>query len=329
MAQGLDHGEIVVDATISTSYVEHAPIEPEAGCLDGWRYWTIAACTQAPVMDQEDTAKVLGLPAGACSDCSCRCRRWIWHKAGCIPAAPSWSGRPENGTALPHGLHTPRIDDIDDKAPPGKDAGRLSADRYGTITGMVFEGDFNTGAYASWGPTVATRVPIHASGPYRVPHYFAEASAIHTNGPVAGAFRGFGCRRPLLQEKLMDRLADAVGLDRLQIRMQNALRTVTERFAVNSFMGSGIAECLMALRQMAGRGRPWRTLTLQISMSNAASALPPAGMVVAILPCPIRPPCASESHRRRAEAHQGATDIGQGANTVITQICADALGINL
>ena len=61
-AAGLDHGEIVVDATISTSYVEHAPIEPEAGCawMDG-DILTIAACTQAPVMDQ-DTAKVLSLP---------------------------------------------------------------------------------------------------------------------------------------------------------------------------------------------------------------------------------------------------------------------------
>ena len=81
------------------------------------------------------------------------------------------------------------------KRHPAKMQGRLSADRYGTITGMVFEGDFNTGAYASWGPTVATRVPIHASGPYRVPHYFAEASAIHTNGPVAERFAVLGCRR--------------------------------------------------------------------------------------------------------------------------------------
>ncbi|NCV92920.1 MAG: hypothetical protein EBW30_09145 [Synechococcaceae bacterium WB7_3xG_012] len=62
-ADGLGLGEVSVDATMRTSYVEHAPIEPEAGCawMDG-DVLTISACTQAPVMDQEDTAKVLGLP---------------------------------------------------------------------------------------------------------------------------------------------------------------------------------------------------------------------------------------------------------------------------
>ena len=51
---------------------------------------------------------------------------------------------------------------------------------------------FDTGAYASWGPTVANRVPVHASGPYRLPHVAARARAVHTHNPVAGAFRGFG-----------------------------------------------------------------------------------------------------------------------------------------
>ena len=80
--------------------------------------------------------------------------------------------------------------------------GSLAADSDGRIVGMTFEGEFNTGAYASWGPTVATRVPIHASGPYRVPHYLAEAHAIHTSGPTAGAFRGFGVLSCLRQINL-------------------------------------------------------------------------------------------------------------------------------
>ena len=57
---------------------------------------------------------------------------------------------------------------------------------------MDFTGDFNTGAYASWGPTVANRVPVHASGPYFVPHYRALTRAVHTHLVPAGAFRGFG-----------------------------------------------------------------------------------------------------------------------------------------
>jgi aldehyde oxidoreductase len=62
----------------------------------------------------------------------------------------------------------------------------------GRLTAIVFDGDFDTGAYASWGPTVADRVPVHCSGPYKVPHVLARSAGRFTNAPPAGAFRGFG-----------------------------------------------------------------------------------------------------------------------------------------
>ena len=81
-----------------------------------------------------------------------------------------------------------------------------------TLVAVDFEADFNTGAYASWGPTVANRVPVHASGPYFVPHYRAEARAIHTHLVPAGAFRGFGVpQAAIAQEQLYDELADRLG----------------------------------------------------------------------------------------------------------------------
>ena len=52
------------------------------------------------------------------------------------------------------------------KRHPAEMKATIGADAEGRVTGMVFDGDFNTGAYASWGPTVANRVPVHASGPY-------------------------------------------------------------------------------------------------------------------------------------------------------------------
>ena len=71
---------------------------------------------------------------------------------------------------------------------------RIGATRDGRLTAMDFTGEFNTGAYASWGSTVANRVPVHAGGPYVYDAYRARTVAIHTNAPPAGAFRGFGCR---------------------------------------------------------------------------------------------------------------------------------------
>ena len=111
------------------------------------------------------------------------------------------------------------------KRHPARMEVRAGCDAEGRLVGMIFEGRFDTGPYASWGPTVANRVPVHATGPYRVPAVLAEARAVHTNGAISGAFRGFGVpQAAIAQEQLFDRLAEAAGLDRLEFRLRNALR---------------------------------------------------------------------------------------------------------
>ena len=332
-ADGLATADAVVSAAIDTPYVEHAPIEPEAGC--GWMegdVLAISACTQAPVMDQEDTAKILGLPL---------------EKVRIIPAAAGGgfgtkldvSLQPLLGLAvmktgkpcrMVYSRHESMI--ATTKRHPAAMRGSLAADTDGRIVGMTFEGEFNTGAYASWGPTVATRVPIHASGPYRVPHYLAEAHAIHTSGPTAGAFRGFGVpQATILQEILMDRLALGLGIDRLDIRRRNALVDGDRTVCGQQLSGVGIAECLDALVPA------WTEAGPRIAAFNAENRTVKRGLGVAscwygcgntALPNPstIRLGITPDG---RLRLHQGATDIGQGSNTVITQICADALGMPL
>ena len=317
--------------TISTSYVEHAPIEPEAGAAwleDG--VLVIKACTQAPVMDQEDTAKILGLEL---------------DKVRIIPAATGGgfgtkldvSLQPLLGLAVlktgkPCRMVYTRQESMTSttKRHPASMTATLAADGQGKLTAMEFEGSFNTGAYASWGPTVATRVPIHASGPYRVPHYLAEAHAVHTNGPVAGAFRGFGVpQATIIQEMLMDRLAEACQMDRLDFRRQNALRDGEKTVCGQQLEAAGIAECLEALAPH------WQAAAKSVQAFNASQPDKKRGIGVAscwygcgntALPNPstIRLGITADGHLR---LHQGATDIGQGSNTVITQICADALGM--
>jgi len=202
--------------------------------------------------------------------------------------------------------------------------GKIGCDAAGLVTGMLFDGDFNTGAYASWGPTVAVRVPVHASGPYRTPNYRAEARAIHTNGPPSGAFRGFGVpQAALIQETLYDDLADACGLDRLEFRLKNALRDGQKSVCGQELQGVGIADCLEALRE------PWaqalaRAKGIDGRGVGIASCWYGCGNTGLPNPSTIRIGITSTGHLR---IHQGATDIGQGSNTVITQIAADALGL--
>ena len=208
---------------------------------------------------------------------------------------------------------------------------RIGATRDGRLSGMVFDGLFNTGAYASWGPTVANRVPVHASGPYRVADYRAEAKGIHTHCVPSGAFRGFGVpQSAIAQESLLDELADKLGLDRLEFRILNALDNNVPTVCGQVFeQGVGIKPCLEALRPA------WADERAAVAAFNAASQMHKRGVGVAggwygcgntsmSNPSTIKSGIRADG---QIVLHQGAVDIGQGSNTVIAQIFATALGV--
>jgi hypothetical protein len=240
----------VVEGSVETPFVEHAYIEPEAGSawIEG-DMLVIRACTQAPAMDRDDTALVLGLPPE-------RVRIIPTGVGGGFGAKLDLSVQPLLGlvalkTGRPCRMVFTRAESLraSTKRHPSKITARIGCDAAGRLTGLAFEGVFDTGPYASWGPTVATRVPVHASGPYRIPAIEASALAVHTNGPVSGAFRGFGVpQAAIMQETLFDRLAEAAGLDRLEFRLLNAFRDGDATGTGQVLASTGIAECLEALR---------------------------------------------------------------------------------
>ena len=317
----------VVEGTMTTAFVEHAYIEPEAGAA--WmesETLVIRACTQAPGMDREDTAAILGMPLD-------RVRIIPSATGGGFGSKLDISLQPLIGlvtlkTGRPCRMVYSRQESMTSttKRHPAEMRGRIGCDAQGRITGMEFEGRFNTGAYSSWGPTVANRVPVHVSGPYLTPHVTAKARAIHTHGPVSGAFRGFGVPQGALwQETLYDRLAEKAGIDRLEFRLRNALRDGDPSATGQVLRAAGIHDCLAALQphwtraltEAAGqKGRGVGVASCWYGCGNTALPNPstiriglsPAGEVV---------------------LHQGATDIGQGSNTVIAQIAAEALGLPL
>ncbi|MGZ0189212.1 MAG: molybdopterin-dependent oxidoreductase, partial [Alphaproteobacteria bacterium] len=317
--------------SVETSFVEHAYIEPEAGSawMDGDTL-VIQACTQAPVMDQDDVAKVLGLTRETV-------RIIPLAAGGGFGSKLDVSLQPLIGlvtlkTGRPCRMVFTRRESMASttKRHPGKMTATIGVDASGQIRGMTFEGDFNTGPYASWGPTVANRVPVHASGPYQTPHYRATTRAIHTNSANAGAFRGFGVpQAAILQETLYDKLAEDAGLDRLEFRRRNALQDGDSTVCGQVLEGVGIFECLDALQPR------WRAALAVAEAFNNTNHMMKRGVGVAScwygcgntsLPNPstIRVGFTGDG---RLCLHQGATDIGQGSNTVITQICADALGM--
>jgi aldehyde oxidoreductase len=324
-ARALATSAHVVEGSFSTSHVEHAYIEPEAGAawMEG-EVLVIRACTQAPGMDLEDTATVLNLSQD-------RVRIIPSAVGGGFGSKLDLSLQPLIGlvalkTGRPARMVYSRAESMSSttKRHPAEMRGRIGCDALGRITAMEFEGRFDTGAYSSWGPTVANRVPVHVSGPYFTPTIHARARAVHTNGPVSGAFRGFGVPQGALwQETLYDRLAEKAGLDRLEFRILNALRNGDISPTGNVLQAVGIVDCLEALRPVWARGLEWAKGSKGRGIGVAScwygcgnTALPnPSTMRIGI------------TRDCEVVLHQGATDIGQGSNTVIPQIAADALGV--
>lgn len=330
--KALADAEIVVEGEYETGFVEHAYIEPEAGFARRVEdQIEIQACTQSPYMDRADIAKILGIAPEKVRIIPTAVGGGFGSKLDLsvqpFVALAAWKlGRPVR-------LVYSRNESIASttKRHPARMGLRAGATREGKLTALDFSADFNTGAYSSWGPTVAGRVPVHASGPYRVPNYRALTRAVHTNLVPAGAFRGFGVpQAAIAQEQVYDDLADRVGMDRLEFRILNALDdqtpTVTGQILGE---GVGIRACLEALRPR------WRAARAQAAESNLEAAGPlrrgvgVAGMWYGCgntsLPNPSTVRIGLKRDGRVA-LHQGAVDIGQGSNTIVTQICADALG---
>lgn len=328
----LARAEVVVEGHFNSGFVEHGYIEPEAGFAQmvGDRV-EIYAGTQAPVMDRDSLEIILGLDAS-------KIRIVPTGIGGGFGSKLDLSVQPYLAlatmkTGKPVRLTYSRRESMQSstKRHPSDIQLRIGADRSGKVCGFDFYGEFDTGAYASWGPTVANRVPVHASGPYRITDYRAESKGIHTHNPPAGAFRGFGVpQSAIAQESLFDVLAEKLGMDQLEFRILNALENHVPTVCGQVFsQGVGIGKCLESLRTA------WSAERGAAERFNATSETYKRGVGVAAgwygcgntsLPNPstIKSGITPEG---RVVLHQGAMDIGQGANTVIAQIFATALGV--
>ncbi len=329
----LASADIVVEDNYETGFVEHAYIEPEAGFArrvgDSIE---IQACTQSPYMDRADIAKILGIPPESVRIIPTAVGGGFGSKLDLsvqpFVALAAWHlNRPAR---MVYSRHESILSTT--KRHPARMRLRAGANRDGQLVALDFSADFNTGAYSSWGPTVAARVPVHASGPYKVPHYRAITRAVHTHLVPAGAFRGFGVpQTAIAQEQVYDELADRIGMDRLEFRILNALDndspTVTGQVLGE---GVGIRACLEALRPRWKKAREEGATFNATATGTIRRGVGVAGMWYGCgntsLPNPSTVRVGLKADGRIA-LHQGAVDIGQGSNTIITQICADAIQV--
>jgi len=322
----------VVSETFHTQTVDHAFLDVEAGvaCWDG-KLLTIQVSGQWIHEERRLIALALGLPMeqvriispatggafGGREDISIQIHTGL---AALRFPGKTVAMRYDRGESMiaRHKRHAIRIEYT------------MGADSEGRLTAAKVAVYSDEGAYASTGIAVLRKAASHATGPYRVPNVHVDVFGVFTNNNPTGAMRGFGaCQMAISYEGMMDRLAEKMGMDRVEIRKRNLIRSGDEVTTGQRIPLAAAVECLdAALAKFEERPRP-------------DEALPPHlrrgwGMSVICFGLGYGDgfPDASRSRVRIAEdgvleVFTGMVDVGQGVDNVVAQIAAEEMGFDL
>lgn len=325
----LARSAVVHEAEYSTTYIEHAALETEGG-----RAWIedgrliIEASTQNTHYDRAEVARFLGLEPD-------RVRVIQAETGGGFGGKLDVSVQPYLGLAAwllkrPVRMVYTREETFigTGKRHPLRMKYVTAADRNGRLTAMKIDIVGDTGAFASYGPAVATRAAVHATGPYFVPNVFIDCTLAYTNNPWTGAMRGFGVPQvALAHEGEMDALAERLGLDPLEFRLMNVLQpglaTATGQVLEQSV---GLTTCLERLKPIydswssevksgADTRRGVGLGTMYYGIGNTGVPNPSTAQV-------------EWTADGKIILYTGAAEIGQGSDTVLRQMVAGRLKVD-
>ena len=248
MARGFAEADLILEHVFHTPPTDHAFMEPECSVavpLDNGRM-EIYVGSQIPYSDRNQVARTLGWPEDRVRIVGQLMGGGFGGKediAGQIHAAllANATGRP---VKLLWDRHESLL--VHPKRHATQIRVKLGAKKDGSLTAVETELFGDTGAYASLGEKVLTRATTHSSGPYDSPNVRADCYAMYTNNPPAGAFRGFGVLQSAFAvETMMDRLAEELGRDPVDLRRQNALRVGSITNTGQTLRESvGLLECI-------------------------------------------------------------------------------------
>jgi len=197
----------------------------------------------------------------------------------------------------------------------------------GTILAQDYRAFADGGAYNSTAPTMMALSCFFLMIPYRVPNLIYEGSHVYTNKPVGGAMRGHGIPQARFAvERQLDMIADRIGVDPAEIRIKNSIHAGEPHpggFVINTCgFAESVAKAAAAIGWKDKRGK----LPLGRGVGLAGASFPSgvsnmshisSGAVVQV------------GRDGAVNVLSGAADIGQGAETVISQIVAEELGVRI
>jgi CO/xanthine dehydrogenase Mo-binding subunit len=197
---------------------------------------------------------------------------------------------------------------------------KTSVTKDGRITAKAGRIWFDTGAFAGSGPGVASVATLVLAGPYKIPNLHLEGFAVYTNKTNCGSFRApSGPQSNFAVESQMDIIADALGLDPLELRLKNIVREGDEGPTGQMLESVGLEECLRtaaaAIAWDDRRPGRWRGKGLACGWWTTTGGS--SGVYVKINP------------DGTVTLNTGAVEIGTGALTGAAQVLAEELGIDL
>jgi CO/xanthine dehydrogenase Mo-binding subunit len=232
MESGWAAADVVVEGEYTFPYQEHAYLQPEAAVsyIDEQGRATVQIAGQWTHEDQMQVAHALNLPPekvriiypaiggafGGREDMSLQIVLALaavrLHERGIERRVRVIWTRPESM----YGHH---------KRHPGTVRTKWGATKAGKVTAVSAECFLDSGAYAYTSSKVLGNLHLTVTGPYEIPNAHIDSYAILTNNPVTGAFRGFGGPQGCLAaETQMNKLAEVLGIDPVELRLKNVLR---------------------------------------------------------------------------------------------------------
>lgn len=318
--KAIEESEFVVTQEYETPFTEHAFLEPECAIaiVDKEKQEALIYSSDQGTYDtQHECAGMLGWPFekvhvinklvgggfGGKEDMS------VQHHAALL----------SYHTGLPVKVKLTRKESlmVHPKRHPAKMAVTTACDKDGHLTGMTARVVTDTGAYASLGGPVLQRLCTHAAGPYHYQNIDIEGTAVYTNNPPAGAFRGFGVTQSCFATECnLNLLAEKVGISPWEIRYRNAIRPGQE--LPNGQLaapGTALVETLEAVKDVF-ENHPRAGIACAMKNAGVGVGLPDWGR------------CRLTVEEGRLKIRSGASCIGQGLGTVLVQIACETLGIS-
>ncbi|MDQ6771814.1 MAG: xanthine dehydrogenase family protein molybdopterin-binding subunit [Candidatus Dormibacteraeota bacterium] len=206
---------------------------------------------------------------------------------------------------------------------------RTGADREGRILFRDADIVSDNGAYNAWGSHALLVAMQTVSSLYRVPNSRVRARVVYTNKAYGGSVRGFGNPESTFAvESQTDELAEALGLDPIELRLRNANQAGDVTPQGLRITSCGLSECLEAVRRDSG----WETRRGRMRDRRrglGCAAYIHVGGGARIYPSDGCGTILKLDEAGRVTLISGASELGQGSETVLAMIAAEALGVPL